>query len=242
MGLYLQVGLYSSPVCTVRCTGRSIRAIEVNTFIVAHEHEISFEGYLYGNGPGVLSGLMANLDLAVAVPNPVVALFSTDSGLTAHSLFPAGAIGPVILKEFRYLDTPMHMATQVKFALTATAIYNNGQELRNVVSLAEQIRIQGDGEAEVGLAPQAGAKAIFQRTADFTEVFVTQSGKLISRGSFALLPGPVITTPGAKISRQTSLTRTYKQRGTSIWLYEQDYSYSFQLPELPGILVPSYLA
>lgn len=242
MGLYLQIGLYSTEVCTVRCTGRTLRPVEYNTFIVAHEHEQTYEGYLYANGPAAISAAMYNLELAVKTPNVDVALISTVGGTTQHALLNSGSIGGVVLKDFKFVDTPLHMATQVKFQMTVVALYGNPLLTRNVVSLTETIRFQGDGEAEVVLATQAGAKSIYQEIAAFTDVIITQSGKVVSRSGFVAIPSPVITTPGAKISRNTSVTRSYRQRGTSIWLYEQDYSYTFQLPEMPGSpVVPSYL-
>jgi len=242
MGLYLQIGSYLTPTCTVRCTGRSIMPMEFNSFIVAHEHTLTFEGYLYADGPGALSGLMANLDLAIRVPNPIVSLVSTTTGATSHTITGAGSIGGVVLKNFQYVDTPLHMATQVKYQFSAAAVYGNTAETRNVVSLVETIRIQGDGGPDIVLAPQAGLRSIPQQVADFTDVLITQSGKIVSRTGFVSLPSPVISSPDAKVSRQSGLTKSYKQKGTSIWLYEQDYSYTFQLNELPvSPIVPSYL-
>jgi hypothetical protein len=242
MGLYLQIGAYSTPVCTVRCTGRTLRPVEYNAFIVAHEHEQTFEGYLYADGPGNISSAMALLETAVKAPNVDVSLISTSTGTTQHVLLNSGSIGGVVLKDFKFVDTPLHMATQIKFQMTAVALYGNVALARNVVSLTETIRIQGDGGPDVVLAQQAGAKSIYQEIAAFTDVVITQSGKVVSRSSFVAIPAPVITTPGAKISKNTSVTRSYRQRGTTIWLYEQDYSYTFQLPEMPGSpVVPSYL-
>lgn len=242
MTLYLQIGSYLTPTCTVRCTGRSIQPIEYNSFIVAHEHTLGFEGYLYADGPAALSSLMANLDAAIRVPNPTIGLISTITGATAHTISGSGSIGGVVLKSFQYVDTPLHMATQVKYQLSAAVVYGNTALTRNVVSVVETIRIQGDGGPDIVLAPQSGLKSIPQKVAEYTDVLITQSGKIVSRSSFVPVPSPVITSPDARVSRQSGLTKSYKQKGTSIWLYEQDYSYTFQLNELPETpIVPSYL-
>lgn len=242
MSLYLTIGGLTLPNNTVRVSGRTIRPVEFNRFIVAHDHELSVEGYLYADGPGNISTSMAVLETAVKTPNPAIALYSTDTGLTSHFLANTGTIGGVVLKSFQFVDTPLHMATQVKFQASWSAIYGNTSETRNIVSLVETVRIQGDGGPDDVLAPQAGLKSIYQRLKEYTDVMITQSGKIISRGTFASIPAPLISTPGAKISRGTTLQKSYKQVGTGILLREQDYSYQFQLPELPGGPVnPNYL-
>ncbi len=242
MGLYLQIGTEPLPTNTVRVSSRTLRPIEVNRYIVAHEHELSIEGHLYAIGPANLSTVMAALDALVKVPNPDITLVSTDTGATAHTLLNAGSIGGVVVKNFGYTDTPLHMATEAKFSLTATAIYANSALTRQIVSLTETVRIQGDGGPDDVLAQQAGLKSIYQRLADYTDVMVTQSGKIISRSSSTEVPGPIITVAGAKVSRSTTIQKQVRQFGTSILLYEQDYSYTFQLPELPVTpIVPTIL-
>lgn len=243
MGLYLQVGLYSSAVNTVRVSARKIRPIEINKFIVAHEHELTIEGYLYAIGAGNLTTAMNSLEAAVKTPNQTIALISTEDGATAHALATSGALGGVVVKDFAFADTPLHMATQVKFTLTASAIYSNTALARNVVSLDETVTIQGDGDAETALAPQAGATSIYQTLSDYTDVMVTQSGTVISRSTSGVsLPSPLITTPGAKIAKQTRVARSYRMVGTSILLYVQEYSYSFQLATYPGsVILPTVL-
>ncbi len=235
-------------MCTVRCTGRSLKPVEYNTFIIAHDYEQTFEGYLYASGPRNISPLMASLENAIKAPGVDVKLISFENEpypneqTTHHSLLNSGAIGGVILKDFKFVDTPLHMATQIKFQMTVGGIYANLQQTRNVVSLVETIRIQGDGGPEITLADQAGLKSIYQEIKPYTNVNITQSGKIVSRNGFSSLPTPVISLADAKISKNSGLTKSYTQRGTMIWLYQQDYSYSFQLPELPSSpVVPTYL-
>jgi hypothetical protein len=219
-----------------------LKPIEYNTFIIAHDYEQTFEGYLYADGANNISIAMATLENAIKAPGVDVSLVNTVSGATQHTLINSGAIGGDILKDFKFVDTPLHMATHIKFQMTVGGIYANSQQTRNVVSLVETIRIQGDGGPEITLADQAGLKSIYQEIKPYTNVNITQSGKIVSRNGFSSLPAPVIALADAKISKNSGLTKSYTQRGTMIWLYQQDYSYSFQLPELPGSpVVPTYL-
>lgn len=242
MSLFLQIGTATLPVNTVRATSRNIKAVEVNRFIIAYDVEQTFEGYLYANGPGGLSASMASLEDAISVTNQPVYFISTETGVTQHALNPSGSIGGVVVTGLQYPDTPLSMATQVKFTMTVSARYGNTALKRDVISLVETVRIQGDGGPDDVLAEQAGLPAIYQRLAEYTKVFVTQSGKLISKKSTTEVPGPIITTAGAKISANTSLQKQIKQVGTDILLYEQDYSYTFQLPQMPVTpIIPTIL-
>jgi len=219
-GLYLQIQGVNLPTNTVRVSGRAIKPMQYNRFVVAHQHEFSVEGYLYASGPGNLSTEMAALENAIRQVDPIVSLVSTVSGGTQHTMLPAGSIGGVVLENFAYTDTPLSMATEVKFTVSWSAIYGAALGGRTLVSLTETVRIQGDGGPDDVLAPQAGLRSIYQRLADYTDVIITQSGKVTSIAPNPSIPAPLITTPGAKVSRGTVVEKSVKQFGTSILLYE----------------------
>ena len=239
MAIFLTIGAATSDPCTVRVTGRSVKPIEYNTFIVAYEQDLSFEGYLYANGPAALSVKMLALERALAIPNVSIGLSYT-GGQTHHWLSTAGAIGNVRLKAFAYSDTPLHMAKECKYNLTVTGMYNAVNELRSVVQLDETLSYTGTGGPNVVLAPQAGALSVYQQIADYTDVTVVQTGKMTSR-TLVNLPSPVITTEGAFQHKQAKDTISYVMKGTQIWLFVRDYSYTFILPELPAATLPTYL-
>lgn len=242
-GLYLQIQGVNLPENTIRVSGRAIKPMQYNRFIIAHQHEFSVEGYLYASGPGNLSAAMFLLEAAIRQVNPIVSLVSTVSGATQHTMLPTGSIGGVVLENFAYTDTPLSMATQVKFTASWSAIYGTSIGGRTLVSLTETVRIQGDGGPDDVLAPQAGLKSIYQRIADYTDVIITQSGKITSIAPNPSIPAPLITTPGAKVSRGSTIEKSVKQFGTTILLYEQGYSYTFQLPEMPvGPINPTVLS
>lgn len=238
MSLYLVIGSATSDACTVRVSSRSIKPFLVNQFIVAYEHQIVFEGYLYANGPMALSAAMLSLENAVAVENVTVGL-ATEYGSTQHWLSSTGAIGGVIKAEIAFEDTPLHMATQVKYRLTANAMYG-ATSSRSVVELNETTTVTGDGGPKTVLASQAGAPSIYQTVADYTNVQVVQSGKITAR-TLPLLPSPLITDAGALDSEQSRDSISYTMKGASILLYHRDYSYTFNLPTYPGVVLPGYL-
>lgn len=246
MGLYLVIGENNSQVNTVRVTGRSVRPIEYNSFIIAYEQDMSFEGWLYAddvnttNNTDELSAKMLALERALTVPNVKIGLQSTVNGQTQHWLAKEGAIGRVRLKSFAFVDTPLSMVTEVKYTMTVTATYGNVSELRSIVTLDETLSYTGTGGPAVVLAPQAGAKSIYQRVADYTDCTVVQSGKMMSRNA-AVLPRPVFIRDGAFQHKLAKDTMSYVMRGTQVLLYVRDYSYTFILPELPRLQDMAYL-
>lgn len=237
MTLYLVIGNAVSDGCTVRVSARSFKPIIVNDFIIAHEQTISFEGYLYAIGPMALSARMLALENAVAVPNQSVGL-STEFGSTQHWLSATGAIGGIKITDFGFEDTPLHMATQVKYRLSATAIYSASS--RSLLELNETVTTVGEGGAKTVLASQAGLQSIYQTVKDYTDVQVVQSGKVVGR-TMPSIPSPIIGTSGARDVEQTRDSVSYTNRGTSILLINREYSYTFNLPAHPGAISPTYL-
>ena len=240
MTLYLKVGGYSSATCTVRVSGRQMRPVEYNTFVIAHEDELTIEGYLYADGPAALSTAMSTLQAYARAGNVDVGLMSTVTGATAHYLPMLGSLGGVKI-DLKFADTPLHMATEVKFILTAVATYSNGYETRNTVLLEETVSITGSGGPDIVLAPQAGAMSIYQTVSDYTDVQVVQSGRIVGRNSFPSLPAPLIATAGARSAKLDRDQTSYVTRGTAIMLRARDYSYTFNLPTSPGAMVPTAL-
>lgn len=239
MSLYLTKGAYSSPACTVRVTSRSVRPIEYNTYIIAYEQDLTIEGHLYALGPGNLSTAMYNLEVAMAIPFESIGV-SYSGGQTQHWLSTLGSIGSVRIKDFKFMDTPLHMATEVKYSLTATAMYNNANLARSIVSLEETVSVTGEGGPDIVLASQAGAISVYQQVADYTDVHVIQSGKMTSR-TLQALPTPLIVTAGARVQKASKDSISYVMRGTQILLYNREYSYTFNLPTSPGTVVPTVL-
>lgn len=239
MALYLAKGSYTSAACTARISGRAIRPVEINTFVVAFEKSLAITGHLYASGPSALSSEMATLEAAMAIPNESVGI--TYNGTpTQHWLSTTGAIGNVVISDFAFEDTPLHMATEVKYSFTATAMYNNAAQLRTYLSLEETVSVTGEGGPEIVLAPQNGLPSIYQQVSDYTDVSVSQSGSMMTR-TLAAIPPPVIWVPGARQVKQSKDTISYVMRGTSILFYKRDYSFSFILPTSPGTIVPNYL-
>lgn len=240
MGLYLQIGAYTTATCTVRVANRAIAPVKYNGFTVAHQHTITFDGHLYADGPGNLSTAMNLMEAAIKVPNSAIGIVSTVTGNTSHFLTTTGAIGLVQVDDFKFVDTPLHMATEVKFSLTASAMYNNAFETRNIVSLEETVSVTGEGGPEIVLAPQVGAISIYQQVSDFTDVQVVQSGRVTGR-TLPSLPSPVIPGSEARMQKLTRDTISYQMRGTSILLRIREYQYTFQLPVHPGLVLPTVL-
>ena len=239
MSLYLTKGGYNSASCTVRVSSRSVKPIEYNNFIIAYEQSLTIQGHLYANGPGALSAAMLTLENAIAIPYETVGV-SYSGGQTQHWLSSFGAIGFVRVTAFAFEDTPLHMATEVKYTLTATAVYNNSLEPRSVVELNETVSIQGEGGPDTVLATQAGLPSFYQDISDYTDVTVTQSGKVTAR-TLPSMPSPIIVTPGARVQKNTREDRSYVMKGNQIFLFELGYQYTFNLPTHPGALAPTVL-
>lgn len=239
MSLYLTKGSFSSAACTVRVSSRSVKPIEYNNFIIAYEESLAIEGHLYAIGPGNLSAAMLTLENAIAIPYETVGV-SYSGGQTQHWLSATNAIGYVRVTAFAFQDTPLHMATEVKYSLTATAIYSNAWEPRSIVELNESISVTGTGGAKNVLADQAGAISIYQTIKDYTNVRVVQSGSMVSR-TLQAIPGPVIVTAGALDAEAATDNRSYVMKGLQIFLFNREYSYTFNLPTHPGVVSPTYL-
>lgn len=244
MSLYLKIGSYSSGTCTVRVSTRSVKPIEINSYIVAHEIELTVEGYLYASGPVSLSTAMDSLQAYMQVPNQIIGIVHVDAFAvetnTAHYLTTTGAIGRVRVKDFKFVDTPLSMATEVKYSLTAAALYANAYETRTLVSLDETLSITGEGGPDTVLATQAGAPSIYQDITDFTDVQVVQSGRVTGR-TLPAMPSPLITLAGARVQKATQDKQSYVMRGTQIFLYVREYQYTFNLPTPPGTIAPTVL-
>ena len=245
MTIYFAKGSYFSPTCTVRVSSRSVKPIIINTFPVAFEQDITFEGFLYrtpyvNDGVGDLSYKMLMLERAMSIPNENVGV-AYAGGITQHWLPTVGAIGAVYLKSFAFQDTPLHLATEVKWNATFSATYNNTALTRNLVSLEETTTISGEGGPVDVLAPQAGLQSIYQRIADYSDVQVVQSGKVTGRVR-PTLPNPLITVAGARDQRLTRITESRVVRGLSVLLYVMEYQYTFNLPSFPtGGVAPTLL-
>jgi hypothetical protein len=245
MSIYFVKGSYLSPTCTVRVSSRSVKPILINTFPIAFEQDITFDGYLYrtpnvSNGVADLSNKMLALERAMAIPNEDVGI-AYSGGITQHWLSTFGAIGGVYLKSFAFQDTPLHMATEVKWNATFSATYNNTALTRNLVQLEETTTIIGEGGAVDVLAPQAGLQSIYQRIADYSDVQVVQSGKVTGRVR-PTLPSPLITLSGAKDPRMTRINESRVVRGLNVLLYVLEYQYTFNLPSFPvGGVAPTLL-
>lgn len=247
MGLYLKIGDYTTNTCTVRVSSRQLAPVNYNGFTIANKHTIAFEGHLYADGPANLSIEMNLLHTATRIPNQEVGLRFVvidpySDTQTAHYLKPFGAIGGVQIEDFKFADTPLHMATEVKFSMTASAIYNNDYELRNRVSLEETVSITGEGGPDTVLATQVGLPSIYQTLADYTDVQVVQSGRVTGRTLASVgLPSPLIATSGARVQKATRDTTSYVMKGTAILLYAREYQYTFNLPTHPGTVLPTVL-
>ncbi len=244
--IYFTKGFYSSPACTVRVASRNVKPIIVNNYAVAFEQDITFEGYLYRspdvvNGVGELSNQMLNLERAMAIPNESVGV-AYIGGQTQHWLSNFGSIGGVFLKAFAFQDTPLHLATEVKWSATFSATYSNTELKRNIFALEETITISGEGGPVDVLAPQAGLKSIYQRIADYSDVQIVQSGKVTAKGR-PRLPDPIILVDGARDQRLTRITESRVVRGLDVLLYVTEYQYTFNLPGIPvnGIKPPTLL-
>lgn len=238
--MYFEKGAYSTADCTVRASNRTIRPIKIGVFIVAYEHKLVIEGHLYASGPIALSTKMNELQNALSIPNESLGV-KYDTTQTSHWLSTSGAIGGVVLDDFAWQDTPLSMATQVKFTASFVATYGNTLDgARQVVSLDENITIIGEGGADTELAPQVGLPSTYQTITDYTDVVVTQSGQIKSK-SIPGMPSPIVTTDGARKVKQTRNSLSYQQVGVDILLYIRDYSYTFNLATFPGTLLPAYL-
>jgi hypothetical protein len=246
MTIYFAKGAYFTPACTVRLASRSVKPIIVNNFPVAFEQDANFEGYLYRtpdviNGVSDLSFKMLLLEQAMAIPNEDVGL-AYAGGRTQHWLSVSGAIGGVFLKSFAFQDTPLHLATEVKWNATFSATYNNAALTRNIVELDEQVTVNGEGGAVTVLAPQAGLKSIYQDISDFSDVQIIQSGRITGKSAMPGLPLPIITVPGARDVRATRDSPSFVKRGLHILLYVREYQYTFNLAEHPGgVVLPTRL-
>jgi len=237
MSLYFSKGAYSSTACTVRLASRRINPVIVNTFVVALEHEITFDGFLYRtpaalDGIADLSAQMAALEAAIRIPNQAVGI-AYSGGITQHWL-PNGGIGDVYLKSFGFQDSPLHMATEVKWNATFAATYANSSLSRNVVQLEETLSIIGEGGPITALAPQAGLPSIYQDISDFSDVQVIQAGKVTGRLSMPDMPAPLITLEGARDQRVTRNQQSRVQRGLQVLLHVREYQYTFNLAGHPG--------
>lgn len=245
MALFLFKGAYTSPTCTVRVTSRDVRPIEINRFVVAFEQSLSIEGFLYRdpgatNGVANLTAKMIALEQAMARPNEEVGV-ATASGPSGHWLRTTGTIGGIVIKDFKFSDTPLQFATEIKYSFTASAIYGNSADLfRNIVSLEETVSVTGDGTADIMLAPQAGARSVYQQVADFTDVQVVQSGRVTSK-TLASIPAPLIAIPGARVGKLSRDSISYQMVGTSVLLHIREYQYTFNLNDYPGTIVPNIL-
>lgn len=245
VSFYFNYGSYNSLACSARCSSHAIRPLFINNFAVAHQHDVTIEGTLYVTSDLVTpaANLITECGLledALKIPNQSGGL-KYSGGNTTHFLSNSGAIGGVTVSDFRWVDTPTHLVTQARFTVTLSALYGNGSEAREVVEANETVEILGEGGADTPLAPQTGATSVRQQITDYTDVVVTQSGRLVGRTGYPSLPSPLIATAGARQQKMTRDAKTTEQRGVGFIAYIRSYSYTFTLATHPGTVNPNFL-
>lgn len=245
MSLYFAYGSYATLPCSARCSSQSNVPLRINNFAIAVEKTITIEGALYVTSDLVtpvanLTAEMTAMEDALKIPNQNGGLMHA-GGPTAHWLTASGAIGGVQVLNLQWLDSPTHLTTQVRFAVTLQALYGNGSESREIVEFRETVEIQGEGGADTPLAPQVGATSVRQQVSDYTDVVVVQSGRAVGRTGYPALTSPLIATTGARQQKLTRDVKEYEQRGTGFIAYIRSYSYTFTLSSHPGTVNPNVL-
>ena len=238
-------GLYATSGCIVKPMSRKQSSLMIGGFAVAHTVSISVEGTYLGTSPGDNASFGVALSEQLKIPNLACGIQWYDGAAwqnTAYWLSLDGTLDGPTVKDVVYNASPLEHIVEATFGFTIEATYTNTQTARTVFQYDEAISWSGDGDAVWGLAPQATLKSIYQKTAEFSDCILTQSGIVSGKGTvMVLMPSPIVVDPRAKVSLSTGEGRRFVQRQTGAVVNELTYSYTFQLPEKTAGIVPGRL-
>lgn len=238
-------GAFATGGCIVKPTSRKQSALIIGGFAVAHTVSISVEGTYLGVNPGDNASFGLLLAEQLKIPNQACGIQWYDGAAwqnTAYWLSLDGSLDGPTVRDVVYNASPLEHIVEASFGFTIEATYTNTQTARTVFQYDEAINWGGDGDSVWALAPQATLKSIYQKTAEFSDCILTQSGTVVSKGTtMALMPSPIIVDVRAKVALSTGEGRRFIQRQTGAVVNELTYSYTFQLPEKTPGIVPGRL-
>lgn len=224
----------------VTAVSRKVLPVLWNGYTIGWEFKLQINGFVYGIGPAQVSAAMGAMESLMRIQDVDSGI--TSSGVpTSHWLPFLGSLDGVRVESFDWVDSPLHLATEAKYAVSLAALYGNANESKDVVELSETLQILGEGGADTPLAPQATEPSIYQEVQSHTDVVVTQSGVVSARSGFPPMPLPVISEDDARQVKQTRNSPSVVQRRTGIEVYRRSYSYTFVLPAHPGAITPNIL-
>ena len=239
-------GSWISDGCFVKPVSRSQSPVLIGGFAAAHTVTMAFEGLFQADYPSDNATLAFILTEQLKIPNLPCGIqyyngFGWENTVYWFSFDGSLLEGPTV-KNLILPGGPLVHIVDAPFSFSIEATYSNTQSGRDYFEYSEMIEYSGEGKSIWALAPQATLKSIYQKTAEYSDVGLTQSGRLVRRGALlAEMPVPIITDPRAKITLSTKEGRKFTQRQTGVLVNELSYSYSFQLPEKPTGLIPGKL-